>query len=123
VGDDLQTVQPLCGKYRADHFLEPARHNHDPVTPLLPRRGELGEAGAHAGSLDGLADDLVVVTADRLELAPDALVERDLAGQQRRLDLVVDLRRVPPDQPVEGVLLGDRAVEVDNDQPAVGTAQ
>jgi hypothetical protein len=53
--------------------------------------------------------------AHRLELAPDHLVERERVVVDALVDLLVDLL-VPEDlgDRVEEVLLGDRAVEVDD---------
>ena len=89
------------------------------TTTRSPRRSrrphELGEPAAAPARRRRPGDDLVVVAADRLELAADALVERDLARAGAPLDLVVDAGAAGGTA-VEGVLLGDRAVEVDDDE-------
>ena len=62
-----------------------------------------------------------MVAGDRLELAADALAESDPAGTEVVLDLLEHLRRVAPAHVDQRVVLGDRAVEIDDDQPRVPT--
>src|SRR4029078_13335961 len=72
----------------------------------------------HAGPVDGLGDDRVVVAGDRRELRGDHLAQRHRAALEVALGRRPLLRRVDLAHLVQRVALGDRAVEVDDDEAA-----
>ena len=106
-----------------DQLVEPARDDVD--LPAVGLRGVRRTRRTPAGPrlVEHPGDDLVERRGDRLELARDHLAQRQAALVEAVLDLLVDGRVAELERdPVEEIRLGDRAVEVEDDRPALWAA-